>query len=164
MNDRQKIAFGIIAAVIVGVGAFTYGALTAPRAPATHAVSISKPAPKKVSQVDKLKTERPTIIRVLTTAYPKITTDYTVADGQLYEQGEWYGTTLTYHGKDTMNRDTLRVLMQKINGVWKLRTTPPQPLLSAVTFPDAPKSVLESINQPVSLPGSDTSPTLNEDE
>ena len=55
-----------------------------------------------------------------------------------------------------MNRDTLRVLMEKQAGIWKLRTTPPEPILSAQEYTDVPKSVLSDINKPVSLPGGDT--------
>jgi len=159
MNDHQKRTLIIIASVVIGIGAFTYGALTA-----SPQQSDSKPTPSqtpvKIDLGKELQTERPTIIEVLTTAYPKIKTSYIISEGQLYDKGEWYGTTLTYKGKDSLNRDTLRVLMQKKQGVWVLRTTPPQILLSTVEYPDVPKSVLVSINQPVSLPAGKDSPEV----
>lgn len=160
MNRDMKLPLIIIAAIIVGIGAFAYGALTATPAETSQTLSPTPSPVKKINLTDQLKTERPTIIGVLTTAYPKIKADYMIAEGKLYGQGEWYGTVLTYHGKDTMNRDTLRVLMEKKHGIWTLRTTPPEPLLSTVEFPDAPRTVLQAINQPVSLPGTDDSPKI----
>ncbi|USN96577.1 MAG: hypothetical protein H6797_00020 [Candidatus Nomurabacteria bacterium] len=152
MNEQIKLTLIIIVSVIVGVGAFTYGALTANPDQKQTSVVASTPKPAKIDLTKQLQTERSTIIGVLTSAYPKISSDYTIADGKLYNKGEWYGTTLTYHGKDTLSRDTLRVLMQKKQGLWILRTTPPRLLLSTVEFPDVPKSILTAINQPVSLP------------
>lgn len=158
MNERTKITLITIVAVMIGIAAFAYGALTATPARTDKSPSPTPTSVKKVDLDAQLKSERKTIIGVLTAAYPRIKTDYAIANGKLYEQGQWYGTTLTYHGKDTMNRDTLRVLMEKQHGVWTLLTKPPEPLLSANEFPDVPKSVLQAINQPVSLPGVDDSP------
>jgi len=161
MSERMKTTLIVIAAVIIGTGAFTYGALTAPRPAKSAPVASTTPQPVKVDLDQLLQTEQPTILGVLTTAYPKISTDYTIDQGKLFDQGEWYGTTLTYRGSDTMNRDTLRVLLQKKQGVWVLRTTPPEPLLSKVEFPEVPKTILDTINKPVSLPAGDTSPSVN---
>ncbi len=158
MNQNTKILL-IIAAIIVGVGAFTYGALTAPQAAQQSPSPSSTPTQKKVDLGEQLKKEQKTILGVLTAKYPKIKTEYVINQGKLYDQGQWYGTTLTYQGKDTMNRDTLRVLMQKKDGIWVVRTTPPAPLLSTVEYPDVPKSILHDINEPISLPGSDTKQT-----
>lgn len=158
MNQNTKILL-IIAAIIVGVGAFTYGALTAPQAAQQPPSPSSTPTQKKVDLGEQLKKEQKTILGVLTAKYPKIKTEYVINQGKLYDQGQWYGTTLTYRGKDTMNRDTLRVLMQKKDGIWVVRTTPPAPLLSTIEYPDVPKSVLHAINEPISLPGSDAKQT-----
>ncbi len=158
MNRQLKITLIVIATIIVAIGSVAYGAATAPHS-SLHKSSSS--APKTMTKKDlaaRLKKEQSTILGVLTTAYPKIKTDYSINQGQLFGKGEWYGTTLTYKGTDSMNRDTLRVLMQKKHGVWTLRTTPPVPLLSTVEFPDVPKSVLQEINEPISLPGSDAPP------
>lgn len=156
--SKVKVIFIIVAAIIIGAEAVIYGATTAPQKAAPQSSPAAIP---KVDLNEKLKTEESTIVSVLTANYPKITIDYIVNPGKLYDQGEWYGTTLTYKGNDSMNRDTLRVLMQKKQGIWSIRTTPPQPLLSTVEFPDVPKSVLQSINKPISLPGSDSSPAIN---
>ena len=163
MNRFIKIALITIAALIVGIGAIGYGAATAPQPTTKRATTTVKQ--RSSSELDtQLKIEQPTITSVLTAAYPKVATDYEMNQGQLFDQGEWYGTTLTYKGADSMNRDTLRVLMQKKQGVWVLRTAPPQPLLSTVEFPDVPKSVLQTINKAISLPGNDTSPAVSANE
>lgn len=162
MKRSFKIALTIILVLAVCVGAVAYGALTAPKPTVTKPVTMKLPT--KTELVNKLKTEQATITSVLLASYPKIATDYIVNQGQLYDQGEWYGTTLTYKGTDTMNRDTLRVLMQKKQGLWIVRTTPPEPLLSAKKYADVPRSVLQSINKAVSLPGTDTSPSVNATE
>lgn len=156
MNEQLKVTLIVIVSIFIGASAFTYGALTAnPEQQPSQAA-----APEKTDLKKLLKSERPTIISVLTTAYPKINTDYIVSEGKLYEKGEWYGTTLTYKGKDSLNRDTLRVLMQKKQGAWVLRTTPPQMLLSIIDLPDVPKQVIQSINQPISLPAGKDSPEV----
>lgn len=156
----MKVVTLTIVGIIAACGAFAYGALTAPQqqTPPTKQTTVKQDLN---NQLDK---ELETITLVLQSAYPKITTDYTISRGKLYDQGQWYGTTLTYKGTDTYNRDTLRVLMQKKDGIWTLRTTPPELLLSAKKYPDVPKSILQSINQPVSLPGTADSPTINAGE
>lgn len=172
MNRNFKIYLIVIASVIVGGAAFTYGALTAPSSNKPVASTSKSPSPspqvspseqpKKLSPEEQLQKELPVITRVLVEKYPKITTDYTINKGQLFEEGKWFGTTLTYKGTDVNNRDTLRVLMEKKDNVWTLRTTPPQPLLSTKEFSDVPKAVLQAINKPISLPaGAANSPAIN---
>lgn len=164
MNEPQQRTLITILAIIIGVSAFTYGALTAnpSEAPTATPAPQSSSKPVKIDLKKLLQAERSTIIGVLTREYPAIFTDYSIGEGTLYGNGEWYGTVLTYRGSDTQNRDTLRILMQKKNNIWTLRTTPPAILLSTVEYPDVPKSILDSINQPVSLPaGNDNSPIIN---
>lgn len=166
MNKDLKTFLIIIGIIFVAGASIAYGALTAPQQQPAPTVPPSlspstSPSPTVSSkptadQLDKMRdTELPTIKSVLTAAYPIIATDYIVNKGALFDEGQWYGTTLTYHGKDTLNRDTLRVLLQKKDGVWTLRTKPPVPLLSAEAFPDVPKKILQTINQPISLPAAD---------
>lgn len=150
MNSRLPTPLIVLIAIIIAVGSFTYGALTAPRQ--QTAKSPLPSATPKLQLPQLLAGEKPTINGILVAAYPKIATDYTIVNEQLYDQGQWYGAVLTYKGADTANRDSLRVLMQKKEGIWVLRTTPPQPILSALSYPDVPKSILQSINKPVALP------------
>lgn len=161
INQQKKTTIIVTVSVIVGVAAFTYGALTAPQSTQKQVTTIamqtspkplstSKPTKQQLQQ--QLTNELPTITAALTVAYPKILTDYIINKGQLFDNGQWFGTTLSYRGTDTLNRDTLRVLMQKKSGVWTLRTMPPQPILSTKQYPDVPRAILQIINQPISLP------------
>jgi len=161
MNKQIKTILIIIASIIVGIGAVAYGALTAPKQTIQPSPTPTITVPTKSELEAKLKTEQATINTAIIAAYPKIATDYTISQGQLFDQGQWYGTTLTYKGSDAMSRDTLRVLLQKKQGVWTVRSTPPEPLLSAIKYPDVPKKVLQTINKAISLPGTDSSPPVN---
>lgn len=174
MNKTFKTYLIVILSIIVGGSAFTYGALTAPKKEQTNQqVTVSKKPspsatpepskePKKLDLNEQLTLEESTIIAVLVEKYPKISTDYVVNKGQLFDKGQWYGTTLTYKGSNIDNRDTLRVLMYKKDDIWTLKTTPPRPILSAKDFPDAPKTILQIINKPISLPaGAANSPAIN---
>lgn len=159
MSEKQQSLLVAIVALIVSAGAITYGALTAqPQAQLSVKPSVSShpvkttPKPVTATPAQRLQSELPTIMGVLNSAYPAIATDYTVNPGSLYGDGTWFGTTLSYKGGDTLNRDTLRVLMQKKNNIWTIRTTPPEPLLSAKKYPDVPKSILQSLNKAISLP------------
>ena len=159
MNKQLKVMLIVFLSIVVGVGAIAYGAATAPKQQ-----PVQTPTTTPVVKIDlkaQLKAEQSTITGVIIAAYPKITTDYTINQGQLFKEGQWYGTTLTYKGSDSMNRDTLRVLMQKKQGIWILRTTPPEPLLSTEKYPDVSKEILQTINKAISLPGTDTSPVVN---
>ena len=162
MSKNLKIILIILASLLVIGGSLAYGAMTArnqTQSPKVEPVKQTKPL-TKVELEQKLVTELPAITTVLATAYPLIPTTYTIEQGQLFDKGQWFGTTLTYLGTDKDNRDTLRVVMEKKDGNWILLSKPPRPLLSAKDFPNVPVSILKKINQAVSLPGTDSSPTI----
>ena len=125
--------------------------------PITQTVPISFPTKVLDAQLTK---ETPAIIEHITSKFPQMLSLYTVNRGKLYDRGDWYATTLTYIGSDKDNRDTLRLVMQKVSGQWKLITTPPRPLLSIVEYPGVPKTILDDINKPAYLPGTDVSPAI----
>lgn len=107
-----------------------------------------------------LAVEQQAIDHAITNEYPAISNLYIVNPGKLYGRGEWYGTTLTYKGTDSDNRDTLRLLLKKETKSWLLVTKPPQPLLSAKQLSDVPSYILRDINKPAYLPGTTTSPAI----
>lgn len=146
----------ILGTIIIGGGAFLYGALTAPRGDQQPTQSSSTPSPSAAPVKKTFEQERETILAALATKYPDLTKNYTISKGKLYKDNTLYGTTLSYKGSDTLNRDTLRLLMQKKDGVWTPRTTPPEPLLSKQEYSDIPVEVLRDVNKAVSLPGTDT--------
>ena len=164
MNNHQTVILGISTVVVLAVVVIVGVIVSSPQQPT--------PTPAPQQQVDTqpltgreldnlLQTELPTHAEVLTAKFPTAVDLYTINQGQLFDRGQWYGTTLTYRGSDEDNRDTLRVLMQKKDGVWIVRTTPPQLLLSQKSYPDVPKAILQTINQPAELPGTTSSPAID---
>lgn len=71
---------------------------------------------------------------------------YRINNGKLYHHGEWFGTTLSYGGSDSLSRDTLRLVAKKQDGTWKVLTNPPQIMLSIKQFPDIPERILGKVN------------------
>lgn len=71
---------------------------------------------------------------------------YTVNKGEVYELGEWYGTTLSYNGEDYYNADSLRLVMKKENDKWVLMTPIPSLILTKNQNPNIPEDVLEKTN------------------
>lgn len=158
LNKNIQNLLVILGTIIIGGGAFLYGALTAPQGD-SQPMQSSTPTPSIAPVKKTFEQERETILAALATKYPDLTKDYTISKGKFYKENTLYGTTLTYKGSDTMNRDTLRLLMQKKDGIWTLRTNPPEPLLSKQSYSDIPVEVLRDINKAVSLPGVDTPTT-----
>lgn len=162
MNKSMKVFIGIVVAIFVAGGSLAYGAMTAkqPTPSSSNKVVSQKMSKEQLAKL--LTAERPTIDVVMLAAYPKISTDYAVGEGQLFDEGKWFGATLTYKGSDIDNRDTLRILMQKKNGLWTVHTTPPEPLLSHKKYPDVPIDILKTLNKPIGLPaGGANSPAIN---
>ncbi len=161
----------IIAALFICGGSLALGALTAPQSqPQTQQTqrqttpgpqSSQSPTPAPQPSTSPLESAQTTVTSLLVAAYPKAGTDYTIGSAKLDDSKKWFTAVLTYKGSDTMNRDTLRVLAQKKDGEWILRTTPPEIILSAKKYRDVPEEILKSVNKPVSLPGTDTSPAIN---
>lgn len=90
--------------------------------------------------------ERQAIIDAISKAYPHLTDLYTIEQGKFYEQGQWYGTKLTYKGQATTNTDPLRIVLHKEDGAWKLVTTPPSILVSTKLHPSIPVAVARDVN------------------
>ena len=89
--------------------------------------------------------------------YSQISQLYTIDSGQLYGEGDWYGTNLTYKGSIPDNRDSLRIVAHKESGAWKLVTTA-LITVSAITYPSIPRYVLVGVNTAVPLPAIGSSP------
>lgn len=87
------------------------------------------------------------ITPILTSAFPKINVLYSIEDGWLYNQGEWYATKLDYKGPaGQYPNDSLRVIMHKENGGWKIATNLPDIIISSPRYPNIPRDVVGSIN------------------
>lgn len=91
--------------------------------------------------------ESPAIEALIYQQYPLAQTQYTIASGKLYHQGEYYGAILMANDRAGDNADTLRVLAEKTEGKWKLRSTPPTPILNSPSYSDVNRSILLDINR-----------------
>lgn len=99
-------------------------------------------SPQKLGSL--LNQERPDILRALKEKYPKIKL-YTVDSGKLYHWGDWYGTILRYKGAYSQSSDSLRVVLAKEGGVWKIKTSP-YITLSKYSYPSIPVDILRDVN------------------
>lgn len=168
MNNRTTLLLAsltggiLLIAIVVGVISSHQSNNTAqPQQPSTQQQPAEESILTAQELANLLETELPGITSAFNQTLPTAAEQYTIDRGRLYEQGQWYGTTLTYKGADQANRDTLRVIMQKKDGRWIVRTTPPQPLLNKKELPDVPITVIKSLNQPAPLPGTETSPAID---
>lgn len=84
---------------------------------------------------------------VITTAYPKAIKNYTIEKGKLHHFGEWYTTSLVYKKGYSFDSDTLRVVLQKVSGEWRIVATP-NITLDRFTNPTVPVDILREINNP----------------
>lgn len=163
MQTKNTIILAIVTISIIAV-AIVAGVITQQPAQPTTPQPVKqqeKPLPTKSELESTLLKEQPAIDLAITSAYPQLASLYVVEPGKLYHDGTWYGTTLTYIGSDEMNRDTLRLLMHKKDGTWKVRSMPPSIVLRAADYPDAPKSIIQDLNTPAPLPATDGSPAIN---
>lgn len=149
---------------VIGVGFITAAPRQQPPQAKHTTVPKSNPLPNKQELEQKLTIEQPMIHAVLASSFPTITNLYTIEREALYDQGEWYGAILQYKGGDVNSRDTLRVVLQKKNSVWVVRTTPPQILVDKYDLSDAPTAMLDDINRPATLVGAGDSPTITPNE
>lgn len=77
--------------------------------------------------------------------YPQINL-YQIYTGKLYHWADWYGTILVYKGGYGPYADTLRVVLAKENGVWVVKTDPPDISLSKYIYSDVPVDILRDVN------------------
>lgn len=92
-----------------------------------------------------LETEQASITTALYESNPKIEQLYTLNAGTLYKKGEWFGTTLSYKGTETLSRDTLRTILHKKDGVWVV-VAKPAITLPIPSYKDIPASVVKAVN------------------
>ena len=91
-----------------------------------------------------LAVEEPLVKSILQNRYPFQMQLYSVQSSKLYKNGDWYGAKLVPN--DTGSYDTLRVVLKKEKGVWKIVTQPPEPVISKPVYPEIPTEILTDIN------------------
>lgn len=93
-----------------------------------------------------LNNELPQINRAILSKYPPISSTFKIQKGKLYENGNYYGTTLVNTGSDYFNNDTLRVILKKSGSQWVVVADPPAIYLNKFDYPNIPKAVLSDVN------------------
>lgn len=164
MTNKTTLVMSVLTVVIfaaIGVGFLTSRPVSQPT---TQPVAQEAPLPTTVELEATLLQEQPLIDAAIAKALPTLQEFYTTERQKLYHRGEWYGAILQYTGGDVNSRDTLRIVLQKKKGAWIVRTTPPSLLVNAIDLPDAPIAMLDDINKPAVLAGTDTSPTITPGE
>ena len=72
---------------------------------------------------------------------------YEIAPGQLFKNGEWYGTTLLLLVNPvSFNFDQYRIIMHREATGWKILVSP-RLTISYKDFPDVPKDIIDSVNR-----------------
>lgn len=94
---------------------------------------------------EQLKNEKSAIDAALMKKYPQQLAQYTIGSGLLLEQGDWYGTTLTFKNDTEETHDVYRVVLHKVNNNWEV-VDKPQLILTHADFPDVPVTALRDIN------------------
>lgn len=107
--------------------------------------TISNPGYSSRHLEDLLSGDSQSISESIIASFPGIN-QYQVSKGRLFQEGEWYGTTLHYVGNDIFNSDTLRLIMKKTNIGWVVATDKPSVSLNRIINPDIPKVVVQLTN------------------
>lgn len=98
-------------------------------------------------RLDTLYAQEATVIEaVIAKRYPKLSSLYDMTHAELYGTGDIFGATLVARDEGD-NSDTLRILLEKREGVWIVISKPPVPVLTVVDFPDIDRDILLDINQ-----------------
>lgn len=91
--------------------------------------------------------EKPAIELAISDQYPTLNSLYTIQGSALYGRGNYYGAALEFNDRASLERDRLHILLEKNQGKWQVRSTPPVPILSVQDYPTVPRDILVAINQ-----------------
>ena len=101
----------------------------------------------------KLQEEMGVIESAIASKYPSVYDDYTLAQGKLYKQGNWFGGLLKPKVSDIRDeRDPYRVVLQKKDDGWHVIRRP-EYVLTSSRYEEVPTDVLRAINSIVGEPG-----------
>jgi hypothetical protein len=70
-----------------------------------------------------------------------------IGDGDIYDDGTWYGTTLTQKPASASEQgDVYHTVLKKENGTWVIKAKPAL-ILNAKEYPDIPFKILTIVNE-----------------
>ena len=101
----------------------------------------------------KLQEEIGVIESAIASKYPSVYEGYTLSQGKLYKQGDWFGGLLKPKVSDIRDeRDPYRVVLQKKDDGWHVIRRP-EYVLTSSRYEEVPTDVLRDINSIVGEPG-----------
>lgn len=92
-----------------------------------------------------LETEFVNIHAIIIAKYSPLIDNYSLAKGQLFKKGDWYGTTLSEVTGPSRLGDNYRIILKKINGIWTVAAKP-QLVFSRYDYKDIPIEILSAVN------------------
>lgn len=112
---------------------------------------VKKTISAKLSEVSlrkQLAQEKESIHNTIRAAFPGVINTYRIAEGKLYENGEWYGTTISLPQPldDSGYVDIYRIILYKKNNSWEIQTHPPELIFSYKKYPNIPRNVISDVN------------------
>lgn len=103
---------------------------------------------------DELQKEIGAIETSISLKYPSLYNNYTLSQGALYKQGDWFGGLLKPKVSDIRDeKDPYRIILHKKDGGWQVIRRP-EYILSASRYEEVPLDVLRAINSIVGAPDS----------
>ena len=91
-----------------------------------------------------LSAENSDIKAAIQAKYPSQMGLYSIQEGKLYENGDWYGAKLVPNDPGTY--DTLRIVLRKETGTWRVVTDPPEITISQPVYPNIPANILINLD------------------
>ena len=100
-----------------------------------------------------LEVEQGAIESAIAAKYPDVYNNYTLRQGVLYEQGQWFGGLLKPKVVDTRDqKDPYRIVLHKKDTSWEVIRRP-EYILTSSRYQEVPVEVLREINAIVGEPG-----------
>lgn len=93
-----------------------------------------------------LTAELPAITKVIKAAYPTVITNFNIDRGNIYQDGEWYATTLAQiTARADEQGDVYRTVLRKERDRWVIKAKPAL-VLSSLEYSTIPIEILSDIN------------------
>jgi hypothetical protein len=93
------------------------------------------------------KEDLPAINNLITSRFSKVINGFTIQEGELYDEGQWYTTTLTQIPEDIRDEgDIYHIVLLKENGTWKVIGKPTL-VLTKSEYKDVPITILQNANR-----------------
>lgn len=91
-----------------------------------------------------IKTEIEAINAIIVKRFPQLISKYTIHEGELQQQAEWYVTALTHKASTNDSpKDVYKIILKKVNGAWDVVNNP-QIVPTLYNMPGVPSDVISA--------------------